>query len=174
MKHPNEKFMNICILKAKQAAQFGQYAAGSLIVHKSGEILSTQHSKLIDTPDPTAHSEIVAIREAARKRNSRYLEGCYLYTTLEPCPMCTAAAIWAKMQGIVFGASQEDALSFAEKHKVPIATRKRQPSHTTKTFSWRQIYIPSKYLIAQGSPKLELHAGFMRDECAALFDLNTA
>src|SRR3989338_8024510 len=99
-----------------------------------------------------------AIRKAARKVGCRYLPGAWLYTTQEPCPMCTAAAIWAKMEGIVFGATKDDAQEVYKRQK---GTR----------FSWRQIDIPAEDIIAKGMPKLALHKAFLRDECIKLYSL---
>lgn len=158
MKHPNKSLMTLCIESALEAYEFGDYALGALVVNSNNTIISRQFSRLFETPDPTAHPEIVAIRESAKKNNSRYLEGCYLYSTLEPCPMCTAAAIWAKMEGIVFGAYQKDVVKFSKKHKSDI-------------YTWRQIRISSKYIIRRGKPKLKLYSGFMRQDCINLLKM---
>jgi len=150
---PEEKFMEMAIEEAKKSAEEGNYALGCIVV-KDGELISVGHNKTKTEIDPTLHGEIDAIRKACRKLNSGYLQGCILYTTLEPCPMCTSTAIWAKMKGIVFGAFKEDA-------------QKNQG----EKFSWRQIDISSREIIKKGEPKLELKEGFMRDECIKLFNL---
>jgi len=148
------KFMIECINIAKKSALKGDYAVGALIV-KDDEVIATGETLLTRSTDATAHAEIVAIRKACKKLNSRILEGCILYTTHEPCPMCAAAAIWAKMDGIVYGATIGDA-----KNKA------------TKKFSWRQINIPCKYILSKGQPKLKLIEKFMRKECNELFTLS--
>lgn len=149
--------MERAILEAKSSASIGQYAIGAVIVGKDGEIISVGHTNTFETNDPTAHAEINAIREASAKLNSRYLSGCWLYTTLEPCPMCASAVIWAKMEGIVFGATKKDAQDFAKKVK-------------NKEFTWRQINISSKNIIKKGNPKVKLVEKFMRSECKSLFN----
>jgi tRNA(Arg) A34 adenosine deaminase TadA len=101
---------------------------------------------------------MIAVREAAKKRGSRYLPGALLVTTLEPCPMCTSVAIWAKMAGIVFGATQQDAKAWSAEHPDDI-------------YTWRQIDIPARAVVAAGEPTLELHEGVLRDECRSLFAL---
>lgn len=158
MKHPNKKFMRIAIEEAKKSAKEGQYALGSLVVLNS-KVISIAHTTLHKTNDPTAHAEINAIRKAAKKLKSRYLKSAWLYTTQEPCPMCTSAAIWAKMKGIVFGTYEKDALKIY-----------RQKSK--EKFTWRQIKIPAKKIVQKGEPKLKLHEGFMRKDCKKLYILN--
>jgi len=158
MKHPNEKFMKSAIDEAKKSAEAGQYALGSVVV-LDGEVISVAHTTLHETQDPSAHAEMNAIREACKKLNSRYLKGAWLYTTQEPCPMCASVAVWAKMEGIVFGAYEKDALEIFEKN-------------SDGKFTWRQIKIPAKEVLEKGEPKLEIHEGFMRDECKELYGLN--
>ncbi len=150
---PKKEFMEKAIEEAKIGAKKGNYALGCVIV-KDGEIIATGMNKTKTENDPTLHGEVDTIRNACQILKSHYLEECVLYTTLEPCPMCTSAAIWAKMKGIVFGAFKEDA-------------QKNQGEN----FSWRQIDISCKDIIAKGEPKLNLIEGFMREECLKLFDL---
>lgn len=152
-----EKKMHYCIELAKNGHSEGQYAIASLVVDGQGKILAARSSSLREKNDPTNHPEIAVIREASEIIKSRTLAGCYLFSTLEPCPMCTSAAIWAKMQGIVFGAYQEDAISYAESN--------------LNTFSWRQIKIKARDVIEKGVPKLEVNEGVLRDECIKLFYL---
>lgn len=151
---PKEEFMQKAIDLAKISAQSGDYAVGAVIVNNN-EIIASGTTKLKRENDPTAHAETVAIRNACKKLNSKYLQDCVLYSTHEPCPMCTSAAIWARMRGIVFGAFIEDA-----KNKQ------------NKNFSWRQIGISCKEILSRGTPKLELAEGFLREECNKLFDLS--
>lgn len=158
MEHPIEKYMRKCIELAIEAAKLGQYPLASVVVNGEGNIVSSEINTLISTPDPTAHPELLAIRQAAMKRNNRYIEDCVLYTTLEPCPMCTSATIWAKMAGIVYGATQQDALEYSMKHPSDV-------------YTWRQILIPCRYIAERGVPKLKIYEGFLREECKALFKL---
>ncbi len=149
-----EEFMQKAIELAKESAKNRDYALGAIIV-KDDTIIATGTTNLKHENDPTVHAEIVSIRNACKRLNSRFLEGCILYTTHEPCPMCASAAIWAKMKGIVFGAFIEDA-------------KQRQG----KNFSWRQIDISCKDVLSKGTPRLELIEGFLREECNKLFDLS--
>ncbi|MDA3836711.1 MAG: nucleoside deaminase [Nanoarchaeota archaeon] len=149
-----KEFMEEAIRIAKESAEEGDYAVGAVII-KDGKILARGKTLLKSCNDPTVHAEIVAIREACEKESQRFLKGAWLYTTHEPCSMCASAAIWAKMQGIVFGATIKDAIS-----------------HATDTFSWRQIDLKCKEVLEKGNPKLQLVEEFMRDECNELFELS--
>jgi tRNA(adenine34) deaminase len=150
---PDKSFMQKAIDLATDSAKSGGYAIGSVIV-KDGQVIATGNTTLIGNIDPTLHGEINAIRSACKVLNNKYLEGCILYTTHEPCPMCTSAAIWAKMKGIVFGATIEDGI--AANHN---------------TLSYRQINLKAKDVADKGTPKVEIFEGFMREECKQLFAL---
>lgn len=81
---------------------------GAVLV-RDGEIISTGQNRVTQNNDPTAHAEIVCIRAACEKLGSFHLEGCELYTSCEPCPMCLAALYWAHVDRIWFAAGREDA-----------------------------------------------------------------
>jgi len=148
-----EDFMNKAIKIAKKSAEKGDYAVGAVIV-KGNKIIATGMTEIKNKKDPTLHAEIIAIRKACKNLNSMYLEGCILYSTHEPCPMCAAAAIWGKMKGVVFGVFEKDA-----------------KNQSSKKFTWRQINVSCKKILEKGDPKLKLVEGFMRKDCLKLFDL---
>lgn len=79
------------------------------VVTRGAEILAEGVNRVTEVKDPTAHAEIVAIREACRKRNSHQLDGCVIYASCEPCPMCLAAIYWARPEAVYFAATKEDA-----------------------------------------------------------------
>lgn len=79
------------------------------VVVREGRIVAEAANSVTATNDPTAHAEVNAIRAAARALGSFTLAGCTLYTSCEPCPMCLAAAWWARMEAVYYGASAEDA-----------------------------------------------------------------
>ena len=81
---------------------------GAAVVH-NGLVIALGHNNVVATNDPTAHAEILAIREACRKLGRFDLSDCELYTTCEPCPMCYAAAWWARIPVIYYGCSRDDA-----------------------------------------------------------------
>ena len=81
---------------------------GAVIVHE-GRIVGRGQNRVTSTNDPTAHAEVVAIREACAALGRFHLEDATLYTSCEPCPMCLAAAYWAHVQRIVFACTRDDA-----------------------------------------------------------------
>ena len=82
---------------------------GAVIVNKEGNIIANGHNKVLKDKDPTAHAEIVAIREACKVLNTNDLSECILYTSCEPCPMCLSAIIWANIKEVYFGCTKNDA-----------------------------------------------------------------
>ncbi len=79
------------------------------IVVKNGEIVGRGNNKVTSTNDPTAHAEMVAIRDACKNLNSFQLDDCIIYSSCEPCPMCLGAIYWARPKKLVFASSKEDA-----------------------------------------------------------------
>lgn len=79
------------------------------VIVKNGVIIGRGKNMVTSTCDPTAHSEITAIREACRNLNSFQLEDCIIYTSCEPCPMCLGAIYWARPDKVFFGATRNDA-----------------------------------------------------------------
>ena len=106
-KQPHKQFMKLAIDQAKHACTNGDYAIGAVIV-KDNKVIAIASNKVRIQEDATCHAEMIAIRKAAKLLNSRHLLGCILYTTNEPCPMCTSASVWAKLDGIVWGTRMED------------------------------------------------------------------
>jgi tRNA(Arg) A34 adenosine deaminase TadA len=79
------------------------------VVARSDLLLASGHNRVVLDTDPTAHAEIVALRAAAAKLGTHDLSGCTLYTSCEPCPMCLGAALWARVDAVVYAASRADA-----------------------------------------------------------------
>lgn len=82
---------------------------GAVIVDENNNIISNGNNQVLNQKDPTAHAEIVAIREACRKLNTYDLSNCTLYTSCEPCPMCLSAIIWANIKKVYYGCTNHDA-----------------------------------------------------------------
>jgi len=82
---------------------------GALVVGPDGQVVAEGCNRVTSANDPTAHAEVTAIRAACAALGTFLLDGCTLYTSCEPCPMCLAAAYWARVEAIVYGASREDA-----------------------------------------------------------------
>ena len=79
------------------------------IVVRASEIIGEGYNRVTSTNDPTAHAEVVAIREACARLGSFQLDGCVIYTSCEPCPMCLGAIYWARPERVFFGCTREDA-----------------------------------------------------------------
>ena len=99
-------FLEIALKEAKKAAEKNEVPVGCVIL-KNGKIISRAHNLTIKKNDPTAHAEILAIRKAARKTGNYRLTNCEMYVTIEPCPMCAGAAVWARIKRIIFGVCDE-------------------------------------------------------------------
>lgn len=97
-------FMQIALEQAELAYRAQEVPVGALLVSPTGEILSRQHNLKESHFNPVAHAEILAITEGAKKLQNWRLSDCYLYVTLEPCPMCLTALVQARVKACVFGA----------------------------------------------------------------------
>ncbi|MDR3744914.1 MAG: nucleoside deaminase [Acidobacteriaceae bacterium] len=105
----NPHFMQRAIELATANAQAHAGGPFGAIIVRDGEIIATGVNQVTSTNDPTAHAEVVAIREACRALGSFRLTGCVVYTSCEPCPMCLAALYWAHVDAIFYGNSASDA-----------------------------------------------------------------
>ncbi len=101
-------FMQQALLEAKKALDIGEVPIGAVVV-RNGEIIGRGFNQRESLCDPTAHAELVAIRDAARNLGTWRLTGTHLYVTLEPCPMCAGAIVNSRLDELVFGASDPKA-----------------------------------------------------------------
>ncbi|MBA3338150.1 MAG: tRNA adenosine(34) deaminase TadA [Geodermatophilaceae bacterium] len=110
MNHPSsdEQYIRNALDLAREAAKRNEVPVGALIV-RDGEILAAATNRTIRDQDPTAHAEVLAIREAADKLERWRLDDCTLYVTLEPCAMCAGAMVLARIRRVVFGAWDDKA-----------------------------------------------------------------
>lgn len=90
-------------IQSKKGGPFGA------IIVKDGNIVGKGYNKVTSTNDPTAHAEIIAIRDACTNLNTFDLQNCVIYTSCEPCPMCLSAIYWARITKIYYGANRSDA-----------------------------------------------------------------
>jgi len=79
------------------------------VIVKDGQIIGRGNNKVTSTNDPTAHAEVMAIRDACENLGTFQLDGCIIYTSCEPCPMCLGAIYWARPEKVYYGSNQEDA-----------------------------------------------------------------
>ena len=101
----DEDYMHEALIEAQAAVRRGEVPVGAVLVNSAGEIIARAHNAPISIDDPTAHAEILTIRDGAYKLGKYRLNGCTLYVTLEPCTMCAGAIANARIARVVYGAS---------------------------------------------------------------------
>jgi guanine deaminase len=153
---PDYKWMRRAIEIAYESAERGDHPFGALIV-RNDRILAASGNKVVTYHDPTGHAEIVCIRKACLRQGNRHLPpGAVLYSTHAPCPMCLGAAVWAKVSGIVYGATQWDI------HLSSIDGGR----------PWRWVdFEPEKMyseMFMEANPNMFIIGQFMQDECREL------
>ncbi len=127
---------------ARTAGEQGEVPVGAVVVDASGEIVAGEFNRTVQDSDPTAHAEILAIRRTAARHGDWRLDGHMLVVTLEPCPMCAGAAVWARLDHLVYGAPDPKAGA-----------------------AWSLYNIPQDPRL---NHRIELTAGVMADESAQL------
>ncbi len=108
----HDTWMRAALAEATAAGMVGEVPIGAVVVHLGDpagpRIISSRHNERESSSDPTAHAEVLALRDAAHHLQRWRLDDCLLVVTLEPCPMCAGAAWAARVAGVVFGASSDD------------------------------------------------------------------
>lgn len=104
-----EKFMAEAIALSQKGLQANQGGPFGCVIVKDDQIVGRGNNKVTSTNDPTAHAEVVAIRDACKNLNTFQLEGCEIYTSCEPCPMCLGAIYWARPKVIYYANNRADA-----------------------------------------------------------------
>ena len=95
--------MKLAIEEARAAAGEGEVPVGAVVIY-NGEVIARDHNRIVQREDPTAHAEMLVLRQATQKLGVRWLADCTLYATLEPCAMCAGAMVLARLPRLVFGA----------------------------------------------------------------------
>ena len=104
----NKEFMRLAINAGVENVSSGGGPFGAVIV-KDGEVVAVGANRVTPNNDPTAHAEVCAIRKACEKLGTFDLEGCEIYSSCEPCPMCLGAIYWARISKLYYGCNQKDA-----------------------------------------------------------------
>lgn len=104
-----KKFMDEAIALSRRCLGTGRGGPFGAVVVKDGQIVGRGSNSVTLLNDPTAHAEVMAIRDACKNLNSFQLDGCEIYTSCEPCPMCLGAIYWARPDKIYFAADKQDA-----------------------------------------------------------------
>lgn len=100
----DEEAMALAMVEATKAPDHGDVPVGAIVLSPSGEVIASRHNERELTGDPTAHAEVLALRDAAQSIGGWRLNDCALVVTLEPCPMCAGALVNARVGRVVFGA----------------------------------------------------------------------
>jgi tRNA(adenine34) deaminase len=137
-----EYFMRLALAQAKE----GNTPYGAVIV-KNNEVVAVAHNTVVRDNDPSAHAEINVIRSLTAKLKNHFLEGYIIYTTGEPCPMCTTACVWSGLSEIVYGASIQDLISINQS----------------------QINLSCEEVIAKSFRNIKVTKGVLKNECLELF-----
>jgi tRNA(adenine34) deaminase len=109
MAQNDEYYMSLALELARKAASEGDIPVGAVVTDAYGKVIGEGRNRRRIEHDPTAHAEVVALREAARTSGVWNLSGCTLYVTLEPCPMCAGALVQARISRLVFGCTDAKA-----------------------------------------------------------------
>jgi tRNA(adenine34) deaminase len=113
----DEDFMRVALAEARRGLDAGEVPVGAVVV-VDGTVIARAHNAPVALRDPTAHAEILALREAARALGNYRLTGATLYTTVEPCPMCCGAALHARIARLVYGAAEPKAGAVASLYRL--------------------------------------------------------
>ncbi|HYG68235.1 MAG TPA: tRNA adenosine(34) deaminase TadA [Anaeromyxobacteraceae bacterium] len=105
---PDRRWMRLALKEAERAFEENEVPVGVVVV-KGGVIVGRGRNAVERLGDPTAHAEVLAVSAACETLGTKFLDGCTLYVTLEPCPMCAGALVWARLSRLVFGALDEKA-----------------------------------------------------------------
>jgi len=116
-------YMGLALAQARQGLAAGEVPVGAVLVDEAGEVLARAFNRPIGSHDPTAHAEILAVREGARARGNYRLPGVSLYVTLEPCIMCLGAMLAARLRRLVFGAPDPKGGACVSLYRLPEDTR---------------------------------------------------
>lgn len=154
----NTKLMNQAIQMALESAQSKNGGPFGAIIVKNGKIVGVGKNSVTTKNDPTAHAEVMAIRDACQNLNTFQLDDCEIYTSCEPCPMCLGAIYWARIRKIYYAATQHDAAQIGfddnfiyvelskEKSERSIPMKQLQPEGYLKPFEyWDNMYDKIAY-----------------------------
>jgi tRNA(adenine34) deaminase len=115
----NEMAMRRALGLAREAAAGGDVPVGAVLLDATGEVVAEDRNRKEELTDPTAHAEMLVLSSAARSAGSWRLDGHTLVVTLEPCPMCAMAAVWARIERIVYGAADPKAGAAWSLYNIP-------------------------------------------------------
>ena len=112
MDEVDEQMIKLAVDLGRQGAEAGAGGPFGAVVARGSEVIGQGYNAVVATNDPTAHAEVTAIRAASQALGQPHLTGTTLYTSCEPCPMCAGAAMWARVDRVVFASTRDDAREF--------------------------------------------------------------
>ena len=125
---PEPAFMRRAIELSRQAVRRGDGGPFGAVVVRGGRVVGEGWNRVVGTNDPTAHGEVVAIRDACRALGTFALAGCDLYTSSEPCPMCLSAIYWARLARVFYGNTVADAAAIGFDDTVILDELRKPPA----------------------------------------------
>lgn len=128
---PDRRWMKVALKEAERAFDAGEVPIGAVVV-RNGEVVGRGRNMVEQLQDATAHAEVIAITAACETLKSKFLNGCTLYVSLEPCPMCAGAIVWSRIDRLVFGAFDEKAGAASTLYNIP---RDRRLNHLVDVVS---------------------------------------
>lgn len=137
----NKAFMAEALKEAALAAEMGEVPIGAVIV-RGDEIIAAAHNLVETSKDPTAHAEMLAIRQAAARLGGWRLTGCHMYVTVEPCSMCAGAIVWARIEKLFIGTDDSKGGACGSIFNIP---QEKKLNHYT-----------------------EIETGLLREECSEI------
>ena len=154
----NEKFMQMAIDLSEYNVKHAQGGPFGAVIVKDGMVIARSANKVVPTNDPTAHAEVSVIRLACQELGTYDLDGCEIYTSCEPCPMCLGAIYWARISKIYYANTKKDAADIGfddyfiydeleqpmEKRKMPFIQMMRNEAQPAFTL-WKESEIKTDY-----------------------------
>ena len=149
----SEELMRLAIDVAKSATRTGDVPVGAIVINSDGVLIGRGFNEREANNDPTAHAEIVAIRNATSRLQNSRLDGCTLIVTLEPCAMCAGAIYWTGLKRVVFGLTEKDLKAITGDH----------PENPT-------LDLPCHIIFAAGQRQVEVIGPMLEAEAAAVHE----
>lgn len=142
----HEHYMRLALGEAYRGIHKGEGGPFGASIVKGGRVIAVAHNRVLASRNPTLHAEIVAIGRASRRLGTHQLDGCTIYSTTEPCPMCFAAIHWARIGTVHFGTTVPD----------------------VKRLGFNELTLSNATLKRLGRSPVRLFPGLLRDECRQL------
>jgi guanine deaminase len=146
MRERHEHFMRLALGEAYRGIHKGAGGPFGASIVKGGRVIAVAHNRVLTARNPTLHAEVVAIGRASRRLGTHLLDGCTIYSTTEPCPMCFAAIHWARIGSVYFGTTVPD----------------------VKRLGFNELMLSNATLKRLGRSPVRLFPGLLREECRRL------